>query len=583
MSPKLVTLGLCVAVLACPIVWTEAVVAAFTLPKLLALSVAVLLCALGAVLGVRRGVLPRATALDFPLLACAAALGLSWFFSQDRLLSFYGMYNHYAFGVWPLALCVFLYFAAAWEASEPRRRFVLDCALAAAAAIGAYASMQAAGFDPLLTVELPSGRALATMGSPVHLGAYLTLASPLGLRWALEKGGFRPLRYLPWAAITAGLIASGSRGALAAAGLGCVLYLTLSGRWQVLRSPKARWAAGILVALVLLGAGLRMALRPATRGGESSRVDIWRTGWAAFLEHPVLGAGPDTFEQPFRRLKPVSYFSHRSSNEYQANAHNDILQVLATTGLIGVAAYFWLLAALVVMSVQALRDASRGDLAAALSAGLAGFFLNMKLNPMPLEGFALAAVFAGLLCPPSAPSVGKARAWALLGAAALALASVGLALRMTAADRDMKTGMRLLAAGRPELALPRMLSGTRLDRCELSYRITLVNHLSQRAVASTSESLRRELLALAEHSGLEAVACHPTDMRSHYIYGVASLMQARIGMTDRLAVAESELDAALRLEPYLRMLLLTRQEVAQLRGDKATSAALQTRLQALPD
>lgn len=575
----LVTAGLCLAVLACPVVWTESVVAAFTLPKLLILALAVLFCALGKVLGWRQGFVR--TPLDLSLAGCAAAMGLSLFFSQDRLLSFFGMYNHYAFGVWPLSLCAFLYFSAAGEDSEPRRRFLLGCALSTAAAVGAYGALQAAGFDPFLRVELPGGRAMATMGSPVHLGAYLALISPLALWWAMEKEGYRPLRALLWVAIMAGLISSGSRGAMAGAGLGCVLYLGLSGRFEALRSRRARWAAGIIVALVLAVAGLRMAIRPSMRGGESPRLDIWRTAWASFLEHPILGSGPDTFEQSFRRLKPASYIRLRTTVEYQANAHNDILQVLATMGLAGAAAYCWLLAALVGLSARALKDGSRADLAAALSAGLAGYFLNMKFSPMPLEGFALAAVFAGLLCPAPEPAAGKLRPWMAAGAAALALASLVLAIRMVAADREMKTSARMLASGRPEFALPRMLAGVRLDPCELSYRISLVNHLTQRAVASPADGVRRDLLALAEKSGIEAVACHPSDMRSHYIYGVASLMQARIGRTDRLAVAEYELDAALRLEPSLMNLLVSRLETAQLRGDRAAISALQARIKSL--
>lgn len=576
-SPRLTHWGLCLAAFLVPVVWTESVVASFTLPKLAVLAAAVLACALGQAF--LRGE-PRRTPLGLPLAACAAALAASAAFSQDRLLSVMGMYNHYAFGVWPLLLCAALYVFAAREGSEERQRSVLGWALAAGSVLGAHALLQVAGKDPLLSVPLPAGRAISTTGSPVHLGASLALLLPLALSWALPAGGFRASRALPLAAIAAGLLASGSRGAWAGGAAGCLLFVAVSGRLEALRTARSRWLAAGAVALLVLAGGVRLVVRPASAGGEGARVAIWGTAWRAFLEHPVLGSGPDTFEQSFRRLKPLSYLKARTSLEYQANAHNDLLQALATTGLAGAAAYAWLLAALALAAWRRLRSAPDRALPAALAGGLLSYFVVMKSNPMPLEGFALAALLAGFLAP-AEPEARPLPSWMTAAASALGLASALFAFRLLAADYQMKVGANRQASGLPDAALPRYETGLRLNPWEPSYHITYVNLLSQRAAATPIEGLRLELLERAERSGRLMVSQHPSDMRSHYIYGVASLMQARVGLADRLAVAERELDAAVALEPFLRSLLQTRLETAQLRGDKAAAAALQARIDEL--
>ncbi|MBI5242465.1 MAG: hypothetical protein HY922_02125, partial [Elusimicrobia bacterium] len=78
-------------------------------------------------------------------------------------------------------------------------------------------------------------------------------------------------------------------------------------------------------------------------------------------------------------------------------AHNDLLQVLSTTGLAGGLAYLWLLAALALEAARVMRVPGRQDEAAAISGGLLAFFLNMKLNPVSVELMAVAAVLAGAL------------------------------------------------------------------------------------------------------------------------------------------------------------------------------------------
>ena len=153
---------------------------------------------------------------------------------------------------------------------------------------------------------------------------------------------------------------------------------------------------------------------------------------------------------------------------------------------------------------------------------------------------------------------------ALLAAAAW---SRGGAARLLTPPRE--GGASLGRKGLPQPALRRFQDGLRLNRGEMSYHIAFVNYLSVQAAASRDLGVQRQLLELAAGSGAQAVACHPQMSLSHYSLGVAALMQARSGLSERLAVAEQELDAAIAMDPRMDSLLRTRLDTALLRGEPA--------------
>ena len=526
---------------------------------------------------------PARTALDLPLLAAAAVLAASTYFSDDRFLSLMGTYNHYLHGLGPAALCAALYYLAAWSAEERLIRRTLAVCLGAACIVSAYAVVQNWGWEPFPQVGgLMNARSTSTLGSPVSLGTYLALVFPLGLHWALE-GRRRILGWLCLAALAGGLIASISRGAWVGAAAGSLAYVVLSGRSARLTWDRKR--LGALALGLMVAAGI-MAWRLSARGPhDSARGEVWKIALNVFQEKPWLGTGPDTFELGFRRLKTRAHVQQAlTSMEYQTHAHNDFLQALATTGALGCAAYVFLLVALVRAAMRALADPARKPWAAALCSGLLALFVIMKVNPVPLEAVSLAALFTGFLCRPAgglgtdSPRPAKLTAWVLVLAAG---GMAAFAVRLAAADREIKTAQIFQTAGRPGRALSHFQAGLELNRHEMIYHVDFVNFLNAQAATVRNGFVQKELLEKAVSSGREAVEAHPRLSLSHYTLGVAALMQARLGMPERLAVAEEELDAALRLDPLLDTLLRTRLDAALMRGDIAKTAELRQRLREL--
>ena len=355
----LMTLGLCLVAAGVPLAWSRFVADAYILPEIIVLSVGLLLAAAGAALSSRPPSL--STELDRPLAAALLAWTLAAVFSIDPRYSVIGTYGGYTYGLWQVASCAAVFQLTAC-ADARAKRLITKSALTAAMLVGTYALLQAAGLDPLVAAaDLPHNRTLSTLGSPVFLGAYLALWLPVALHEALGEPGEERFGRGAAALIGAGLLTTVSRGAWLGAALGGVLYLRLAGRLRAPRWSWTRWAAAAAVtALIAAWSVSALARRSATNlGGESSRLAIWGIAGRIFVRHPWLGIGPDTFEQGLRQTRTEEFIRLLGQGYRLGHAHNDLLQVLATTGLLGFAAYLRLLFALTGAARRALRSEER--------------------------------------------------------------------------------------------------------------------------------------------------------------------------------------------------------------------------------
>lgn len=532
--------------------------AEFTLAKLLVLNAALALAAFAAVARPNSLAAGR-TVLDGPLAAGLLALGLSAAFSDDLMTSLRGRYDSYAYGVWGLALA-----AAAAELGARGARGREDEALRwlgwSAALVGGYAILQKLGIDPIFQVkELPTGgRAVSTVGSPVDLGAMLALLWPLALRRVDAERSAFPL--ILAALVAGGLIASGSRGAMLAAGVGTTCYWLLSRREPRTSLPRSLGAAAFAAAFVLV-----WSFRSGASVRDLARIEVWKTALAAFRIRPWFGWGPDGFEDAFKILRSDRFVELLGSGTYQAYAHNDLLHVLSGTGLFGAAGYAWLLVAVCLAAARALRAPEGRGPAAALLAGLLALWVNLTLNPVALEVLVLAAVCAGLLASSCASPQPRAPGrLALTVLAALVAFSLYRSAVMAHADAAYKRGAKAQAAGSFAAARADIARARRAAPCELAYITGQLNAVHDWINATRDVSERLALLALADAGAAAAVSCHPKKSMSHYIAASASRMHADLGFSARLPQAVLEFDRALALDPKFEPLLAARREAARL-------------------
>ena len=206
----------------------------------------------------------------------------------------------------------------------------------------------------------------------------------------LDRPGSRWARGVPWAVVALlqlwGMKLAGSVGGFTGlfASLG---FLAVS--FAFLARGRGRWiavAAVLVLGVSAAGLGMRFVDPDRTnaflpddrvaryvvsahlqRPGIQSRLAAWEAGIEGFAARPVLGWGSENFEAVFGRFAS----GYGATAEAHDRAHGKLVEVAATTGVVGLAAYLalWTLAFLVVW--RAARGMETGERALALFVGAA--------------------------------------------------------------------------------------------------------------------------------------------------------------------------------------------------------------------
>src|SRR3981189_2395129 len=99
---------------------------------------------------------------------------------------------------------------------------------------------------------------------------------------------------------------------------------------------------------------------------EGKRASMRHGAWHVFLDHPIVGTGLGTFQlvyPPYETLYDGRIVNH---------AHNDYLEALAETGILGGLCCAWFVGVLFFTGLRALQDANHSFAAALRLAGLTG-------------------------------------------------------------------------------------------------------------------------------------------------------------------------------------------------------------------
>ena len=238
--------------------------------------------------------------------------------------------------------------------------------LAAVYGVGQYFTIEF--FWPKI-LDPYGGRSVSTFGNPNFLSSYLVMVIPLAVtyylvaRTRLQRAAYAVVLLALEASLLCSLTRSSWAGAVAA-----VAPLLLSRRLRELARSDLEFHGLVFAALVLMAlawpqssvAGYAPSVvgrltemgdifKTASTGVPyhplHQRLLIWMCAWTMGAENPFLGKGWGLFElfYPFYQGHFLDLFAiFRPLRTHANNAHNELLEIWAQAGLLGLSAFFWL-------------------------------------------------------------------------------------------------------------------------------------------------------------------------------------------------------------------------------------------------
>jgi len=249
--------------------------------------------------------------------------------------------------------------AAVWVGIALARgeRKLWTAAIAAIAATSAYGMMQVVGIDWMPWSVGFGGRAFGTLGNPDYYAGHLLLVLPLAAAWLVSRPRLSPGLLAVGALFLLGFMFSQVRGAWLAALV--VVGPAVWYAWKI-RPSETELRRIKLAAAALAGiAALTLVVSPEMRGRAASilqmggydgagRRYLWRVAASIWKDGPIKGFGAGGYRYQFPRYQHLGETMRSSefrSYSYSEHAHNELLQLGAELGAVGVALFIWGLAA----------------------------------------------------------------------------------------------------------------------------------------------------------------------------------------------------------------------------------------------
>lgn len=330
--------------------------------------------------------------IHYSILGVLATQAMATIFSIHPYTSFWGYYSRFHQGLLTTICYTIIYFAIVKWFDYSSTRKLIRISLITAAIVSVIAILE--HYDCSITCILmtafnhfrnaafpfiqstacwgkstnPLDRSFATIGQPNWLAAYLLLNLPLALSQIITQ----PLRknylyYLFIILYTLALLFTKSRSGFIALALSLVYYCILVFKnysFKDLRTKLLSSLVTIFSLCLLFGTPFTSPIsvvlgQPKTElthdiptsttviesGGTESgdlRKIVWTGALQLIAQHPIFGTGPETFAYTYYWVRPIAH-NYTSEWDFLYNkAHNEYLNMAATTGIIGLSGYlFW--------------------------------------------------------------------------------------------------------------------------------------------------------------------------------------------------------------------------------------------------
>jgi O-antigen ligase len=266
----------------------------------------------------------------------------------------------------------YLYFASQRCDSERRERWI-RLAVATGAVWGLYGAVRVLLLGAAQRTAYGVGRPFF----PEHgsYSAYVAMLLPLALLAALDERG----RGRPWYAVAASLMALGcllsfTRAAWVSLALVLpIMIVVWVGKSRSVRPVLVTASMVLLVGIVIHRSGV---LEPLTRHAGSivdtsnvsnlERLNRWVAAIEMAKDRPLLGVGYSAFGETYPRYRRKLIVTELAY--VRMGPHSEPMRILSETGVMGMAAALWLLAAAGAAGARVVRHGDRRDGLLALAA-----------------------------------------------------------------------------------------------------------------------------------------------------------------------------------------------------------------------
>jgi len=382
----------------------------------------------------------KRTSLDWPILIFLVTQLLSYLVSIDPRTSLLGYYSRFNGGLISMLCYSLLYWAfVTFMDRKSTLNAIAYSLLPTAILVCFYGILQHFGIDDQIWVQDVKNRVFSTLGQPNWLAAYLVALIYIPLSKIVKPQipnsnnqinpkikTFEKLKFENYLVIGnwlfvillfITLLFTKSRSGLLAFGISSVVFWGLTIFQNITPFPPLRLRGGIKEGVIkpflvffLLTLTLTLTISNPLRdqyvlkyfsnsppttynqkqtgpalevGGTESgviRKIVW-TGalriWQSSAKTFWLGSGPETFAMAYYQHRPIE---HNSTSEWELlynKAHNEFLNYLATTGLLGLGSYLLLLCA---MFYQFIKSGNKNSQFSILNSALLSGWLTISIT-----------------------------------------------------------------------------------------------------------------------------------------------------------------------------------------------------------
>ncbi len=375
---------------------------------------------------------------------------ISTIFSIHQRTSIFGYYTRFNGGLLSVITYVALFYSAQYNLDKKQLTLLLKNLLFAGLLMSLYAIPERLGhslsclivtgnYDVACWVQDVQNRVFATFGQPNWLAAFLIMLIPLAIWqfWQHLEKSKKPKQLLKTiyyglliVLLSIALLFTKSRSGLLA--LGVALVFQLAAQKLIIKNKIKNIFLLlpfilILLATVIFSPSLSLSspnqsilssltdglttndqsneqeieiVNPPQAGGSKSsdiRKVVWEGAWKVWQRYPIFGSGVETFAYSYYQDRLVEHNLLSEWDFLYNKAHNELLNFLATTGIVGLLSYLSLFVALSVYLIREWHLKQLTSLQIALASALLAMFISNFFGFSTVTSNLLFAIFASVL------------------------------------------------------------------------------------------------------------------------------------------------------------------------------------------